>query len=416
MKQVVFLHAAVFALALATRLGLAVLFVGLSAPPKGDANPDQLDYEVLAFHVSSGDGFALEPGEPSSCRPPGTAFFLIPVYVLFGRSYLAARIWFCLLSAACCPITGWIAHRLVGQRTGLLAAAWLAFYPGHAYYSVHFLSETPTTLLTAIAVALQIGGALRPAGPVDLCTGLTWGLGILVRPNLAIAAALTVLIILVAGPGGRRFRIQKALVIGGTAALVVGPWVVRNTVVMEKPGICTIVGGYTFWGSHNPQVAEDPKRLGSWVAVSTLVDAEHPLIGSEVAREAQAWEYGFSFVRAHPDRILAMKYHALLRVIWAYQEAENWLVNLGFRLGWIASLPFVMLGLVMLARRAPLATLQLVTPLAVVLVTALVFYGCSRFRDGAAPVLAVFAAAGVDAVSEWVFKRSDPINPDITQS
>src|SRR5207244_3838102 len=108
------------------------------ASPKGEANPDQLEYEAFAYEISQGQGFVLETGEPSACRPPGTSFVLAPVYVLFGRSYLAARVWFCLLSAACCPVAGWIAHRLLGAWTGLLAATWLALYPGHAYYAIHF--------------------------------------------------------------------------------------------------------------------------------------------------------------------------------------------------------------------------------------------------------------------------------------
>jgi hypothetical protein len=408
-RHLVLLHVIVFALAIAVRLGLTALLVGLSAPPKGEANPDQVDYELLAYHLSTGDGFVLEPGQPSGCRPPGTPFFLAPVYAAFGRSYFAGRVWFCLLSAACCPVVGWIAHRLAGPWTGLLAAAWLAVYPGHAYYAIHFLSETPTTLLTALAVALQIGGLRRPAGWLDLLAGLVWGLGILVRPNLAVAAGCAVLITLTARTGGWRFRIPKAMLIASAAVLVVGPWLARNSAVMGKPGICTIVGGFTFWGAYNPRVADDPDLKGSWVAASTMVDDEHPLTGTEVEREALAWKYGLTFIRAHPDQLPAMKLHALLRVLWAYREAGNRTADLAFRTGWILSLPFVAIGLVLLARRMPLETLQLLTPLVAVLVTAVVFYGCARFRDGAAPVLAVFAAVGVAAVSERVFGR--PVRP-----
>ena len=405
MRHVLLLHVLIFALAFSVRLSLTAVFVGLSAPPKGDANPDQLDYELFAYHLSTGDGFVLEPGQPSSCRPPGTPFLLVPVYSMFGRSYLAGRVWFCLLSAACCPVVGWIGHRLAGPRTGLLAAGWLSVYPGHAYYAVHFLSETPTTLLTALAVALQIAGLRRPAGWLDLLVGLVWGLVILVRPNLAAAAGLAVLITLVAGTIGWLPRIWKATLIVTTAMLVVGPWLARNAVVMGKPGICTIVGGYTFWGAYNPRVADDPDLKGLWVATSTIVDEEHPLSGTEVEREAMAWEYGQAFIRAHPEKLFAMKLHALLRVVWAYQEAGNRTADLAFRAGWIVSLPFVALGLLRLARRVPLETLHLLTPIAAVVATSVVFYGCSRFRDGAAPVLIVFAAAGVAAVCERFLQR-----------
>jgi 4-amino-4-deoxy-L-arabinose transferase-like glycosyltransferase len=412
MRHWLVFHTAVFTIAFAIRLGLAFAFVGLAAPPKGEANPDQLDYELFAYHLSTGDGFVLEAGQPSACRPPGTSFCLVPVYEVFGRSFLAGRVWFCLLSAACCPVAGWIAHRFIGPWTGLLAAAWLAVYPGHAYYAMHFLSETPTTLLTVLAVAFHLRGLRQPTGWWDLLAGLAWGLGILIRPNLAVAAGLGVLITLFAGADGWRFKIQKAALVAVTAALLVGPWVARNAVVMGKPGICTIVGGYTFWGAYNPRVANDPDLNGSWVAASTMVDAEHPLTGTEVEREAQALKYGQEFISAHLDQLPMMKLHALLRIVWAYREAGNRTVDLAFRAGWIVSLPFFVTGLYWLGRRSPLETLYLLTPLATVLVTAVIFYGCARFRDGAAPVLAVFVAAGATAICERVFKR--PVSTTIS--
>jgi hypothetical protein len=397
MRFWVLLHVAVFAVALVIRLALTEVFVGLSAPPKGEANPDQVDYELLAYNVIHSNEYALEPGTPSACRPPGTPFILLPVYAIFGRSFLAARLWFCLLSAACCPVVGWIGHRLAGPLTGLLAATWLAVYPGHAYFAVHFLSETPITLVTALAVAFHVEGLRRPSGWPDVAAGLAWGFGILVRPNLAVAAGLAVLITLAARTVAGRARVRKAAVVSAAAALVVVPWVARNAAVMGKPAVCTIVGGYTFWGAYNPNVADDPNKLGGWVSATSMLDAEHPLTGGEVEREATAYRYGWAFIRARPERLPAMKLHALLRTVWAYHEVGNEKADLAFRVGWIASLPFVVVGLVSLARRVPLETLHLLTPVAAVLVTAMMFYGCSRFRDGAAPVWAVFAAAGVTA-------------------
>lgn len=412
MRRWVLLHLAIFALAVVVRIGLTAASVGLAAPPKGDANPDQLDYELFAYHLTTGDGFVLEPGTPSACRPPGTSFILAPVYAIFGRSFVAGRIWFCLLSAACCPLAGWIAHRLVGPRTGLLAAVWLALYPGQAYYAIHFLSETPTAFLTGLAVAFQLVGLRRSAVWPDLVAGLAWGLGILVRPNLAVSAALAVLILLTIRSAAYRVRIRKAAVLAATVALVVVPWVVRNALVMGKPGICTIVGGYTFWGAYNPRVANAPNLKGFWVATSTLVDDEHPLTGTEGEREARAWKYGQDFIRAHAGQLPAIKLHALLRVVWAYSEAGNRVVDLACRIAWIVSLPFVVIGLLRLARQKPRETLYLITPLAAVIVTAVVFYGCSRFRDAAAPVLAVFAAAGIVTVWERIVKVRSRLTPD----
>ena len=129
MNRLFLLHLAIFAVALAIRVGLAAGVIGLDASPKGEANPDQLQYERFAYYLSTGDGYVSQPGTPTACRAPGTSFLLAPVYSAFGRSFSAGRLWFCLMSAACCPLAGWIGHRVAGNGTGLLAAAWLAFTP-----------------------------------------------------------------------------------------------------------------------------------------------------------------------------------------------------------------------------------------------------------------------------------------------
>ncbi len=385
----------IFLAAFAIRLALAGAFVGLGAPPKGDANPDQLDYESLAYHLSAGDGFVVEAGIPTACRPPGTAFLLAPVYAVFGHSYLAGRIWLCLLSAGCCPVVGWIATRLLDRRAGWLAAGWLAVYPGHAYYAMHFLSEAPTTFLTAVALAFQLRAVRQPTGRFDLVAGLAWGLGILTRPNLAIAAGLCGLLAVTTGGLTWRTRTHKALLMGLAMAVVVLPWVIRNANVVGKPGICTIVGGYTFWGAHNPTVANDPELVGYWVATSRLVDADHPLPGDEVEREARAWEYGKAFIAGNLADTVRLKLHALGRTVWAYSEGSNRLADAAFRLGWILSLPFVAVGIFRLLRARRLEALYLLTPIAAVFATAILFYGCGRFRDAAAPAFAVFVAASI---------------------
>ena len=392
------LHAILFVLAFAVRYALLAATVGASAPPKGDANPDQLDYELFAANLAAGHGYVLAPGEVTGCRPPGTAFVLAPVYVVFGRDFAAARLWFCLLSALCVPVAGAVAHRVVSPRAGLLAAAWLAFYPGHAYYALHFLSETPVTLLTGLAMLLQIMSLRRNPNWRDVLLGLVLGLGILVRPSLGVMAVVCGTVALVAGGLPWRVRFAKAALMTGAACILVLPWAARNQVAVGKPALTTIVGGYTFWGANNPKVYDDPHFIGYWIACSSLADAEHPLAGTEAEREAAAWKYGTDYRTANAGKLPTVMLHRFGRVVFAYPEAENRAIDLGFRGGWFLSLPFVLVGLATILRRAPAEWLILVGPLAAVAVTTASFYGCSRFRDGAAPALAVFFAAGLCAI------------------
>ncbi len=150
----------VFALLL--RVGVASRFQGLGAEPNADAQPDQVDYEQFAYRLSAGLGYTTAAGVPTATRPPGTSFAIDPIYVLFGHSYWWARLWFCFLSALTCAATGWLAWECFTPAAGILAATWLAVYPGPFYYPMHFVSEVPYALALTLALVLSIrivGGA-----------------------------------------------------------------------------------------------------------------------------------------------------------------------------------------------------------------------------------------------------------------
>ena len=394
-----------FSLALGLRIGAVAALQGLDAPPKGDANPDQLDYETFAYHLSAGDGFCLIPGEPSACRPPGTAFALAPIYWMFGHSYAAGRVWFCLLSAATCVATAWACRPAVGHRAAFVAGYWLAVYPGHLYYSMHFLGEVPFSLGVALACGFTLRAQDRAVGRAIAYAALAWGWTILVRPNMALGAVAVAVMFGSSGGLTRRQRVVKVVAFGCLAAVVVVPWVVRNAIVMGKPTIATVVGGFTFWGSYNSVVATDPHLAGYWIECNRLADADHPLVGNEVERDRSAWSYGWEFVRESWQEIPALSVHKIGRVLLAYPEAENRTADLAFRLGWAGSAPLVLIGMVLARRRAPGMARVFLVPLGATLVTAILFYGCSRFRDGVAPALAPFVGLAVVAIWQKVRAR-----------
>src|SRR6185436_15216524 len=71
-----------FALALGIRIVVASAFQGLGSAPKFSAQPDQIDYEQLAFSLSTGAGYASPDGLPTARRPPGTSLTLLPAYAV----------------------------------------------------------------------------------------------------------------------------------------------------------------------------------------------------------------------------------------------------------------------------------------------------------------------------------------------
>jgi 4-amino-4-deoxy-L-arabinose transferase-like glycosyltransferase len=391
------LLAVVFALALALRIGVAISFEGLSSPPNATAQPDQVDYEWFAYRLSAGDGFTDRTGAPTASRPPGTSLTLFPIYALSGRSFLLGRLWFCLLSAATCLATAWVARPCFGRPAALLAAAWLAVYPGHFYYPMHFVSEVPYALLITLACGFAVRALDDAAIAPNVAAGMMWGLAMLTRPQ-ALFVVPVAWLFLWRSPRARWNRYARCLMVQTAVTLaVLLPWAARNSVQLGTPTLTT-VGGHTFWGAHNDIVLHTPQLRGSWVRTSDLVDGRHPLNGSEVEREAAAWRYGAQFVRSNWIAMPGLALMKVWRLVSPFESTSNRVVLWAFAIAWLLTAPWVVAGLAMLGRAAPSGAVLLVPILATV-VSSVVFYGSVRFRDSMLPLLIVFAARGV---VEWV--------------
>jgi 4-amino-4-deoxy-L-arabinose transferase-like glycosyltransferase len=380
-----------FVLALTLRVGLA-LSQGLDAPPKFSAQPDQIDYEQLAWSMSAGSGYVTKEGQPTARRPPGTSLTLLPVYLLFGRSYAAGRLWFCLLSALTCVSAGWLAALAFGADAGVIAAFWLAVYPGHLYYPLHFVSEVPyafwLTLSSALTIRTLNGSPGAPRFVVP--AGAAWALAVLTRPQVILVVPIAALLALIGVEAARR----RVLLLAGmmlTLGAVLAPWVLRNTIVMGAPTLST-VGGATFWGANNERVLNDPSVRGSWVQTSDLEGGEYLLAGSEVQKERAAWAYGRQFLVRHwrsVPGLLAMK---LWRLVSPFEHTDNAAVWWAFALAWLLTVPWAAAGIRFAFRDREVADAVLLVPLVATVATAIVFYGSVRFRDAVIPLIVVLAA------------------------
>ncbi len=397
---------AIAAAAFALRIGVAAKFQGLSAPPDAESNPDQLDYELFAWRLACGEGYTLSDGTPTARRPPGTSMTLLPIYALFGRDYAAARVWFAAISAGSCLLSGLIAFELFGAIAALLAALAVALLPGHFYYSMHFLSEVPYGFFIALTCwfgirLLRRVDDKRPWVAASLATGLCFGAALLTRPQVAFAG-LVVLVGALLSPQVRRMaRLRAVVVVGLASTLLLVPWVVRNQQQLGKATLSTI-GGFTFWGANNALLAADPELVGSWMPIEPLIDADHPLDGTELENDAACWRYGVDYLKQHQGdlpRLLAMK---VVRHFSAFRTTTNRAVYWSFAASWLVVGPLALLGLLWCWWRRRAALVVVLAPVASTLLTALLFYGSIRFRDADAALYVVPAAA---LLASWLPAR-----------
>ena len=185
--------------------------------------------------------------------------------------------------------------------------------------------------------------------------------------------------------------------------LFLSPWLLRNEIRLGRATMST-VGGYTFWGANNDLVIADHGLRGSWVAHGVLVDEAHPLVGTEVQREAQTWHYGWDAITRHVSEVPALELAKVVRLITPFETTTNRLAYWAFALSWLFALPFVILGAVGCWRHDTRATVILLLPILATVLSTLVFYGLIRFRDSTAPILAIFAASGL-MTSQMIFVK-----------
>lgn len=381
-------------MALSLRMGVTHQFVGFDAPPDANANPDQLDYELFAHQMSRGLGYTNERNQVTALRAPGTSLMLTSVYWMFGHSYTVGRVWFCLLSALTCLVVGLIGWRCFGAAVGLTASACLAVYPGHFYYSMHFLSETPFCLWLALAVWLTIRAVQSPSMGAHVVAGICWGLSVLTRPHILLALPIVVMIPLLVSVARRPKHLMALATQVCVVVAVVSPWVIRNAVVMGKPTIATI-SGIGFWGSNNEMTLNDPEYRGRWVKHSVLSRELRHLPPDELGRDAMAWRYGIEFVQRHPGEMLQLCAMKLVRFISPFPKTDNKIVQWMFGLSWIAVAPLVVLGLGVSWRQRRQESWVLVLPILATMFSVVIFYGSVRFRDSCAPVFIPLAAYGL---------------------
>ncbi len=431
-RYVVLAAIAVVVLAFGVRVGMTSAFVGLGAPPDAEANVDQVDFEQLAYHVASGQGFTLEDHAPTARRAPGAVFTFAPAYWIVGRDFAAMRLWIIALSVATCLLCMAIGWQLAGPGAGLLAGLGLAVYPGHAYYAMHMLSETPFAFWLAAAVFCSLVAHRFHASSTSLlarwgwviASGVAFAMLVLTKPQFLLLAPLAVGWI-----GWRMWRDRDARGLGhpqrwvaaavtlSVATVLVVPWGLRNHAAVGVTGLSSIVG-LGLWGGNNERVLDDPVWRGRWLKISELErQLNAPLPAGEAAANAEAKRRGMAFIREHPGEMPALMLSKVGRLLSPWPRTSNPAVAWSEAIAWMTLAPFATLGLWTVIRRRPEAWPVLVAPLLVTLATTVMFFGIVRYRNALAPILVALGAVGMANVLAYTTSllKSKAQTPSKTQ-
>jgi hypothetical protein len=198
--------------------------------------------------VQSGT-FGFIPGEPSAYTQPLYGWFLIPVYWIFGRSWLSIGLAQILLAVVSAVLVYEIGRRILGPRAGVVAAAVATLNPYLIWHDVHVNREIVDQVCAGALVLLTLAVVERPSRRLAALLGVVTGLAMLGNTRLAFIPVLCAAYLVWRLPRARSTAVIAALVLVG-AGVAVAPWLVRNRVSVGCFALTT--DGRALWKANNP--------------------------------------------------------------------------------------------------------------------------------------------------------------------
>ncbi|MFN2468559.1 MAG: glycosyltransferase family 39 protein [Gaiellaceae bacterium] len=300
--------AAVVAAALVPRLGVLLA-------ERGDivAEFTEKSDDFASTFVSSGT-YGFVPGVPSAWTQPLYGWFLVPVYWIFGRSWVAVGSAQILVAVATALLVFEIGRRFVSPRAGLAAALLATLNPYLVWHDVHVNREILDGLLAAAIILLALLAGERRSLALTAALGAVTGLAILGNTRL------TFLPLVLAGYLAWRFGATRRLaialgVLGAACALAVSPWPVRNAAVIGCFTLTTDTKA--LWKANNVHTYAVLAR-GGWI------DDVPNLPGAPLTPEQAAGYYRVHGRKIEVDECRQMRlYRGLVREFWREHPGEK---------------------------------------------------------------------------------------------
>ncbi len=365
---------------------------------------DWLYYNGVANAIADGqwfiDPFAAATGQEvaSASHPPLYPLVLSVISLVGGTGWRSHRALGVVLGAVSVVLIALLARRVAGDRAGLVAGAIAALHPLLVAADGALLSETLYTPLFAGVLLCAYRLLDDPRARWAVALGALIGLAALTRSEALL------LIPLLAVPVALRTRPGWALRAGAAAlacVVVIAPWTIRNWDAFGRPVPISTQDGALLAGANCPDTYHGPDTGGwSFACLSERTDLNE-------ATQSDTWRTeGVDYARDHAGRIPAVVGMRVLKLLDFYDPGYQLQFAEGRDLGvqrigvgvYYLLLPLAIAGAVLLRRREqPLRVLM--APVAMVLMSAVLFYGVTRLRHAADIVIVVLAAVALSELA-----------------
>jgi len=411
------------AVGLSARIAFAV-HNSLAKPP--EPGSDASEYDSYAWSLAQGRGFrGISPDvktadgklldHPTAYRVPGTSVFWAGLYWSFGHRYSVVRIAQCVLDMMTVLLIYEIGSMCFNGAVALLAAAVYAIWPAALVYSSLLGSEPLYTFLFCWFVLISLKFAESATWPRSIAAGVLLGLAMLTRGNAVMMVMLLV-------PWSVwQFRRTPQLVVRGLAISFVAlvmlvPWTIRNYRTLHAFIPFDTAGGDVLLGSYNRVVATDPLYYGYWVYPTSELPEYWKKItapNDEVIRDHVEMRLAIQWMLDHPEKWWYLV-ESRFRRSWTpfLQPRSPMLYRVGMLVAWgpvltLFTLGFFPIAIYFLRTNHPGWIVHL--GVSHFVLTAVVFWGASRFRYPVEGLCIILASATLIWLCERVSRQLRPV-------
>ncbi len=346
--------------------------------------------------------------EQAADHPPLFSLFLAFLNKVGVTSLTAQLLANCVVGSVTVVLVMVLTRRYASATTALVAGSLAAFYPNVAIFDGLLLTETWSMIFMVAAVSVLAKFIEAPSVKLAAWSGVLFGLGGLVRAEYLLAVVLVVVYLLVIGHRSRTFKhaLRHSLVLGVAAGVTVAPWVLYNQNRFERP-VGMSVGFEYILPLTNCEQVYFGGTVGYWFldCIAPASERAAAVNGDESIIAREAAKDGIAYIRAHKARALQMPFFRVGRLLGLYQPfqqarldtgiegRERPIEAVGFVL-WYVLAALSVVGVVAL-RKSRVPVFPLVLPAAVIVITAAITYGTTRFRACFEPFVCILAAIAV---------------------
>jgi 4-amino-4-deoxy-L-arabinose transferase-like glycosyltransferase len=404
---------------LVAALGLAGRVAYVAAVPDNFGGLyDSIWYSTEAELLVDGDWFRAPMEGARDAHTAGhaplTAVLLAPAALIGEDSVRPMRLEMALVGASSIVVIGLLARALAGDRAGLAAAVVAAAYPFLWVSDGLVMSEAPTVLLVAATLLAAYRVLARPTWGRFAVLGVLCGLAALTRAELVLFLPLLAVPLALRSAGGWRERLLRAGGVTGVAVLVLAPWFLYNLARFDEPTFISTQDGVTLLGGSCDEAFSGP-HMGL-IGGPPACGFERLPAGDESVQSKVARDRALRYLGDHRDRVPVVAAVRVLRTWNLYRPADmirlnvaegrpSWATRAGLWFFYPLA-AFAVLGAVRLRReRTPLWPLAV--PIAITVVVSAAFWGQTRFRAPAEPVLVVLAGVAIAWLVSLATRNSD---------